>query len=112
MPEGFDAWTKTGTGLANTYYYSLIANSCLHAGQTGDGLATIKDGLVFVEKSSDHCFEADLYRLKGELLLQRDGPDAAGEAEACFHKALDIAENQGRYPSSCAPPSAWPGIKV
>lgn len=58
-------------------------------------MATIKDGLAFVEKSSDHSFEADLYRLKGELLLQQDGPDAAGEAETCFHKALDIAENQG-----------------
>jgi predicted ATPase len=39
------------------------------------------------------CCEAELYRLKGELLLEASAEGKA-EAEACFHKALDIARHQ------------------
>ena len=38
-------------------------------------------------------WEAELYRLKGALLLQQAFPDEA-QAEACFHQAIDIARNQ------------------
>ena len=38
-------------------------------------------------------YEAELYRLKGALLLQQAVPDAA-QAEACFHQALDVARQQ------------------
>jgi adenylate cyclase len=94
MRQGFEAWTKTGAGLSNPYFYSLIADACLHAGQPADGIVAIEDGLAFVEKSSDRSVLADLHRLKGELVLKQDGPNAAGEAEACFAKALDIAQSQ------------------
>jgi predicted ATPase len=55
------------------------------------------------------CWEAELYRLKGELTLQQfqvssskfqvDNPQSAFrnpqlEAEACFHKAIEIARKQ------------------
>jgi predicted ATPase len=38
-------------------------------------------------------YEAELYRLKGELLLKRATHDVQ-EAESCFHQALDIARQQ------------------
>jgi predicted ATPase len=38
-------------------------------------------------------WEPELYRLKGELLLQQSSDNQA-EAETCFHHALDIARNQ------------------
>ena len=38
-------------------------------------------------------YAAELYRLKGALLLQQAAPDAA-QAEACFHQALDVARQQ------------------
>ena len=38
-------------------------------------------------------YAAELYRLKGALLLQQAVPDAA-QAEACFQQALAIARQQ------------------
>jgi len=37
--------------------------------------------------------EAEVYRLKGELLLMRDDSSGA-EAEGCFQRAIEIARNQ------------------
>ena len=41
----------------------------------------------------DHWYEAELHRIKGELLLRQAVPDAP-QAEACFHKALTVARRQ------------------
>jgi predicted ATPase len=38
-------------------------------------------------------YEAELYRLKGELLLQQSSDNAA-EAESCFHQALKVSRHQ------------------
>src|SRR5207247_8273292 len=38
-------------------------------------------------------YEAEVYRIKGELLLQQAIPDAP-QAEACFQQALDVACRQ------------------
>ncbi len=38
-------------------------------------------------------FGAELYRLKGELLLRQAVPDVS-KAETCFHEAQDVARPQ------------------
>ena len=43
--------------------------------------------------TGERGYESELYRLKGELLLQQSSDNQA-EAEACFHHALDIARSQ------------------
>ena len=45
------------------------------------------------EKSGEQQWEAELYRLQGELLLQQTVPDAQ-QAEACFGQALATARRQ------------------
>ena len=45
-----------------------------------------------MEKTGERYYEAELYRLKGELMLTRGGDGA--EAEACFHRAIDVARRQ------------------
>ena len=54
---------------------------------------TLTEALDLVNKNGEFFYEAELYRLKGELLLNQTGPDAH-EAETCFHRALDIAHRQ------------------
>ena len=40
-----------------------------------------------------HCYEAELHRLRGEILLARsDG--APDEAEGCFRRSLEVARRQ------------------
>jgi len=46
-----------------------------------------------VGKTGERFWEAELHRLKGELLLVLS-TDNTTEAEACFHQALDIARRQ------------------
>jgi predicted ATPase len=74
----------------------------------GLGLYVLAEALACAHTTGERCWEAELYRLKGELLLQAGvqglesrglTPDAGlqtrdAEAEACFHQALDIARRQ------------------
>src|SRR5262249_48020725 len=51
------------------------------------------EALTLVDKTGERWCESELYRLKGELLLQQNAVNQA-EAEDCFHHALDIARSQ------------------
>ena len=60
-------------------------------GQAEAGLAVLAEALSLVERGGEHMWDADLYRVKGEVLLT-DAEESA--AEACLHTALDIAHRQ------------------
>src|SRR5205085_5537098 len=47
------------------------------------------------DKIGERDYEAELYRLQGELLLAQAGArQQVQEAEACFHQALAVARHQ------------------
>jgi hypothetical protein len=46
-----------------------------------------------MDTSEARWYQAELYRLKGALLLRQAAPDAS-QAESCFQQALDIARQQ------------------
>jgi predicted ATPase len=52
----------------------------------------LKEALTLVEKNGERWYEAELYRLKGELLLMQDGVEE--KVEACFSRALEVARRQ------------------
>src|SRR5262249_22076721 len=70
--------------------------------QAEAGLAVLAEALVAVEKTGERWWEAELYRLKGELLLQSGGQSLesgasnppSAVATTCFHQALDVARRQ------------------
>jgi predicted ATPase len=47
-----------------------------------------------VASTNERFYEAEIYRVKGELLLKHDGSDGAAEAETSFRRALDMARAQ------------------
>jgi predicted ATPase len=49
--------------------------------------------LTLVEATEERWWEAEVYRLKGELLLRLPLPDIL-QSTACFHQALDVARRQ------------------
>ncbi len=61
------------------------------AGRPGDALATLDEALTLVEETDERYCEADLHRLRADLLLIAG---REGEAEACLHKAIDVARGQ------------------
>jgi hypothetical protein len=64
------------------------------AGSVAIGLAAIEPFLG-PEVSCGQSFQAERLRMRGELLLARDGLAAAEEARACFEQALQLAQLQG-----------------
>src|SRR5262249_9471605 len=62
-------------------------------GRADDGLQTVTEGLRLVNKNDEHIVEAELYRLRGELLLIQDAPDES-RARECFRQALGLSRQQ------------------
>jgi predicted ATPase len=71
----------------------LLADVCDHLGHPDDGLQALVEAHTLVEQHEERWWEAEIYRLRGVLLLRQTGTLLA-EAEACFQRALDVARHQ------------------
>ena len=93
MREAFAAWRAIGAGVASPWFLALLAEACGKAGQIDEGLRTLDEALAVVQNNEEHLYEAEVYRLKGELLLQQS-VEHQGEAEEGLQQALDVARRQ------------------
>ena len=59
-----------------------------------EGLEALNEAFTIIAKSAEGFHKADLYRLKGELLLLRHGDSETTQAYTCFQRAIEIAQNQ------------------
>jgi predicted ATPase len=87
------AYRATGAKLGLSALLSLLAEAYGKAGQVEAGLQTLAEALALVNQTQERFYEAELYRLQGELLLVRSAEHHA-EAETCFRHALDVARRQ------------------
>ncbi|HKU27350.1 MAG TPA: AAA family ATPase [Candidatus Sulfotelmatobacter sp.] len=99
MRQGLDAHAATGARLSRLYYLALIAEAHGKVGRFEDGLAELDEALDLVQITGEREHEAELHRLKGELMLKScrvGSPHSAinEEAKQCFQDAIDIARNQ------------------
>jgi len=110
LRQGLAALQAVGNVLSEPHALALLAEAYGKTGQMDKGLAALGEALDCVDRTGERCYEAELYRLKGELTLQKEskvpgpkskgaGPrsltsDPQGEAEACFLKAIDISRKQ------------------
>ncbi len=92
MRRGLAIFRATGAEAFLNYQLCLLAEAYGKARQLGAGLAVLEEAQALVEKNEERFWEAELYRLKGELLLGMGGD--ASEIEACFHQAIEIARRQ------------------
>ena len=90
IQKGIALYRATGAELALPYYYGFLADAYWKCGRTEDALRTLEEALATAHRTEDRFSEAELYRLKGEVLLSRPAADEA-EAEACFQQALTVA---------------------
>lgn len=94
MQEGLTGWRATGAGLFVPFYLALLAEAYSEAGRAAEGLAALDEALTIADKGGkegERLWDAELCRIKGELLL---GSSHAVQAEACFQEALQIARTQ------------------
>jgi predicted ATPase/class 3 adenylate cyclase len=90
MRQGLASYQATGAAVFRPYYLAFLAEAYGKVGQAEKGLSVLDQALAAVHKAGERFCEAELYRLKGELLLVRSA-DNHGEAEAYFQQALDVA---------------------
>jgi predicted ATPase len=93
IQQGLAAYRATGVTRDRPYHLALLAEASAEVGQTAEGLEALAEALATLAKSRVRWWEAELHRLRGELLLQH-AVAPPEEAEACFQQALDIARRQ------------------
>jgi predicted ATPase len=108
MRQGMDAVQLTGAALSMSYILAQLADAYGKVGQGKEGLPLLAEALAQVTQTGERWYEAELHRLKGQLALQSQVqslkskvsspqhpiPNTQAEAEACFHKALEVAQQQ------------------
>jgi len=93
MRRSLAAWQATGSGFALPMFLALIAEAELARGDVGAALQTLDAALHRVALHGERLYEAELHRLRGEVLLAGAARDTT-EAEACFLRSLDISRVQ------------------
>ena len=93
MHQSMQALRATGAEGGRPSILALFAEAYGTTGEPEAGLAVLTETLTLVDTTGERWYESDLYRLKGELLLQQNSDNQA-EAETCFAQAMAIAQNQ------------------
>jgi predicted ATPase len=89
--QGLAIFQSTGARHPYAHYLYWLAEIYSTTGRIDEALRTVDEGLSLVHTASFH--EADLHRLKGELLLIASQANQS-EAESCFRRAIDVARRQ------------------
>ncbi len=94
MRRSIEALQATA-GLRLPYYRGLLAEVCGRIGRVDEGLDALAEAFADIRRTDERWWEAELHRLRGELLCLA-APDLrlAADAAACFRAALDIARAQ------------------
>jgi predicted ATPase len=87
------AWQTTGAKLGGSQFHALMAGAYRKTENVQAGLNVIAEAFALAQTSEECYWEAELYRLKGELLLMQG--EATVEAENSFKQGIEISKHQG-----------------
>jgi predicted ATPase len=87
------AYRATGQERTLPLRLSLLAEAYREAGRAEEGLSLLEEPLGRIGRTREGWIEAELHRVKGELLLALPVPDHAG-AEASYRQAIAVAREQ------------------
>jgi predicted ATPase len=112
MRQGFAAYQGTDTQLLRPHFWTLLAEALGKARKTEEGLRGLEESAEAAQLNGDASYLAELYRIKGEMLLIQPAtravsqaasagkaafeakPSAIVQAEACFKQSIKIARQQ------------------
>ena len=95
LGPALERYRATGATLGLSWILALLAEIHAESGRFAEGLAAADEALAHAQRTGERYHEADVRRLKGELLLGQGGSGAEAAAETCFCEALDLARRQG-----------------
>jgi predicted ATPase len=93
MEAGIAGFRRSGGVPRLQYTIALLAQGYSRMGRTEDALGILNEALAHIERSGEKVGQAEMLRIKGEMLLMRDDRYMA-EAERCFRVALEVARAQ------------------
>ena len=91
LTQGLEALRGTGTVISTPFVLMWLAEAYAKVRQPADGLNCLAEAAQIIETTHERCYEAELHRLRGDLL------NAAGDlsaAERSYHQALAVAKLQ------------------
>lgn len=112
MQQGLAALQATGTELVRPHFLALLAEAFDKAREDKEALRVLDEALALANRKGERYYEAELYRLKGELLLMQSTaravsraatggntvietePTAIANAKSCFNQSIRIAQQQ------------------
>jgi predicted ATPase len=94
ISDGLTAARATHAHIFEPIFLGFLAEALARTGAITEGLKVVAEGLEIADGSGQNWADAELYRLRGNLLIGSPAPDQA-KAEASFRRALAIAREQG-----------------
>jgi adenylate cyclase len=90
--DGLDRYRAIGSGLALPFYLSLIGEACAAESKYEEADKILSEGLSIANKTDERCQEAELHRLRGEIVTIAGGD--LTKAEEHFSRSLATAKRQ------------------
>jgi len=98
--RSLEAVRAKGLGMTFTSWLANVADLLGMSGHIAAGLDLIAEALAQIEPTGERFWEAEVWRVRGDLLLRRvdqlvqQGTNSETEAETCYHRAVEIARAQ------------------
>jgi class 3 adenylate cyclase/predicted ATPase len=93
MREGLSLLRERDIRFCEPLPKALVAEVEAELGRVEGGLAILDAQLAENKQTEQHWFDAEVHRIRGELLLRREPPDVVA-AKSAFKTATDIARAQ------------------
>jgi len=111
MRQGLAVRQAAGADLTRPHFLALLAQALGNNGQVEEGLALLQEALAAAERTGERCYDAEILRIKGEILLMQSNRGASPAAQStnavvkaesaaladagdCFYQSIKIAQRQ------------------
>jgi predicted ATPase/DNA-binding SARP family transcriptional activator len=92
LRNAIHVFTETGARVRLPVFFALLAQVCLKAGRLDEGLEALELALAESLQNNEHWWDAEIHRLRGELMWAQDAD--IDDIEAAFQRAFEIARPQ------------------
>jgi tetratricopeptide (TPR) repeat protein len=90
-----EACERSGWRMCYVQFLAHLAEGLAKLGYLDEASARLERAIAWADRHGEGWYQAELVRMKAELVLQRSKGQFAIEAEDCFRTADDIAREQG-----------------
>ncbi|MDC0666996.1 protein kinase domain-containing protein [Nannocystis radixulma] len=94
LAEGVAKWTRTGAQAGISFFQAALIWGLWRAGRHDEAIRKVDEVEEFMRRSGERFFEAEVLRLRGELLLSTGMTSGTRTAEDCFRRGLEVARRQ------------------